>query len=63
MWLERLRPLFVSVAIGSLGYQAWVILSRPPALRTRPAKAMLAASVISNVVVLGLLVFVEIRYQ
>lgn len=63
LWLERLRPLFVSVALATLTYQVWAAFKGSSGTRRRSAKAMLAASVISNVLVLGVLIFTEFRYQ
>ena len=34
LWLERFQPLFVSLAICALGYQAWLVWRRPPHRRT-----------------------------
>ena len=62
-WLERLRPLFASVAILSLAYEAWALFSRPAALRSSLMKSFFAASVISIVAVMGLWIYVDIRYQ
>jgi hypothetical protein len=63
IWLERLRPLFISVALASLAYQVWAVFWGPAGTRTRSAKAMLTASVISNILVVGVLIFTEFRYQ
>ena|ERR1700722_12336738 len=62
-WLERLRPLFASVAILSLTYEAWAMFTRPAALRNVLMKSFFAASVISSVAVIGLWIYVDIRYQ
>jgi hypothetical protein len=62
-WLERLRPLFASVAIVSLAYEAWEIFCRPASSRTTLMKSFFAASVISSVAVMGVWVYLDIRYQ
>ena len=62
-WLLRLQPLFFAVAVGSLGYQAWAVKRRPPSLRTWGVKAILATSVVLNVMVIGGWIALEIRYR
>ena len=32
-WLQRLQPLFFTVAVGSLLYQLWIVRRRPATLR------------------------------
>ena len=34
LWLERFQPVFVSLAVCALGYQAWLVWRRPPHRRT-----------------------------
>ena len=63
LWLERLQPLFFAVAVASLGYEAWLVRSRPPAKRTWGMKTILAVSVALNVMVIGGWVALSIRYR
>ena len=62
-WLERLQPLFFTVAIASLAYQVWVVRRRPPSMRTRGMKIILAISVMLNLLVIGSWIVFSIRYQ
>ena len=62
-WLERLQPLFFTVAIGSLAYQIWIVGRRPPSMRTWGVKVILAASVILNVLVISGWIVLSIRYR
>ena len=43
-WLERFQPLFVSLSIWSLAYQAWLVWRRPPHRRTQRMLLMLWTS-------------------
>ena len=63
LWLQRLQPLFFAVAILSLAYQIWLIRTRPPMRRSFTVKAVLAASVLLNLVVVGGWVALLIRYR
>ncbi|HEX5431852.1 MAG TPA: hypothetical protein VFW83_07800 [Bryobacteraceae bacterium] len=63
LWLQRLQPVFFCVALGALGYQVWVVRRRPPFLRTRGIKAILAASVALNVALVAGWLALSIRYQ
>lgn len=62
-WLERLQPVFIGVALGALAYQCSLVYRRPPSLRTRGMKAILAASVGVNVAVLGAWATLWFRYR
>lgn len=62
-WLERLTPLFFTVAVGSLVYQVWAVHTRPPALRTRGVKLILAVSLVLNILVIGGWIVLAIRYR
>lgn len=62
-WLERLTPLFFTVAVGSLVYQVWAVRTRPPALRTRGVKLILAVSLVLNILVIGGWIVLAIRYR
>ena len=63
LWLQRLQPLFFAVAILSLGYQIWLVRSRPPKGRKWTVKAVLAASLLLNFVVVGGWIALLIRYR
>jgi hypothetical protein len=63
LWLQRLQPLFFAVAIVSLAWQVWVVWHRPPFLRTRGVKVILASSLSLNALVIGTWVFLLIRYR
>jgi hypothetical protein len=62
-WLQRLQPLFFTVAVLSLVYQIWAVRSRPPFLRTRWIKTILAISLVLNAVVIGGWIALSIRYR
>lgn len=63
LWLERLQPLFFALALGSLTYQILIYRRRPPFLRTRGVKAILATSVIVTLAVMGSWVALWFRYR
>ena len=62
-WLQRLQPLFITVAVGSLVFQVWAVYRRPPELRTFGIKAILAASLTLNVVLIGGWIVLSVRYR
>ena len=62
LWLQRLQPLFFAVALVSLGYQIWLIRTRPPTRKKASVKAVLAASLALNLVVVGGWLTLLIRY-
>ncbi len=62
-WLERLQPVFFTVAIVSLFYQGWIVKRRPPSLRTWGVKFIFGASVALNFLVLGAWVVLWFRYR
>ena len=62
-WLERLRPLFFLVAVGSLVYQVWAVRRRPPFLRTWGVKTILVSSLVVNVLVIGAWIVLWFRYR
>jgi hypothetical protein len=62
-WLERLKPLFFTVAIGSLLYQGWAVHRRPPFLRTWGVKTIFVTSVVVNSLVIGLYIVIWFRYR
>ena len=34
LWLQRLQPVLVTIAIAALSYQAWLVWRRPARLRS-----------------------------
>jgi hypothetical protein len=62
-WLQRLQPLFFTVAVVSLVYQVWAVRRRPPFLRTWGIKTILGISLFLNVLVIGIWIFLAIRYR
>ncbi len=62
-WLEKLQPLFLVLAVGSLVYQVWAVFHRPPAKRTFGMKAILGLSFFVNGLLLAGWVVLTIRYQ
>jgi len=62
-WLERLAPLFFTVAVGSLVYQVWAVSKRPAVMRTWAVKAILTVSLVLNVLVIGGWIVLAIRYR
>ena len=61
-WLQRLQPVFLTVALGSLAYESWLVRRQLPALRTIGVKAILGASLVVNLAVLGSWVVLWFRY-
>ena len=62
-WLERLQPLFFTVAIGSLVYQSWIVWRRPPSLRTWGIKTIFSISLSLNVLIIGAWIVLWFRYR
>lgn len=62
-WLERLKPLFFTVAVVSLVYQVWAVRRRPPFLRTWGVKTILASSLVLNFLVIGSWIVLWFRYR
>jgi hypothetical protein len=63
IWLERLQPLFLSVAILSLAYQIWLVRTRPQTQRRATVKAVLASGILLNFLVIGGWLALLIRYR
>jgi hypothetical protein len=62
-WLQRLQPVFFSLAVASLIYQVWVVRRRPPSMRTGSVKSILGISVLLNgLLVIGWVV-ISVRYR
>ena len=62
-WLERLQPLFLAIAVGSLAYQGWAVRRRPPFLRTWGIKAIFGVSLVLNLAVIGTWIVLWFRYR
>ncbi len=62
IWLQRLQPLFFAMAIGGLAYQIWIVRRRPPTLRTRGVKTILAISLAINGLLIAGWIVIMIRY-
>ena len=62
LWLERLQPVFFSVALASLVHQVWLVWRSAPDRRTRGMKLTLAASLFVNAVMIAGWIFLSIRY-
>jgi hypothetical protein len=63
LWLQRLQPLFFTVAAGSLVYQAWLVGRRAPGQRTLGIKTIFSISLALNLVVIGGWIALSIRYR
>jgi len=57
-----LQPVFLTVAVGSLAYEAWLVRRQLPGLRTAGVKAIFAASLVVNLLVLGSWIVLSFRY-
>ena len=62
-WLQRLQPLFFTVAVGSLLYQLWIVRRRPATLRRWGVKTILALSLALNVLVVTTWIVLSVRYR
>lgn len=62
-WLERLQPVFITLAVGALAYEGWLVHRRPRFLRTRGMLAILWGSIVINILVLGAWVVLWFRYR
>ena len=62
-WLERLQPVFLALALGSLVYQVLIVKRRPPFLRTWGVKAILGMSLVLNLAMVGTWVVLWFRYR
>ena len=61
--LQRLQPLFFTVAVGALIYQIWIVQRRPSSSRAPGVKTVLAVSVLLNTLMIGSWVVFSIRYR
>lgn len=62
-WLQRLQPVFFVAAIGALVYQGWLVHRRPPAKERWKVRAILAASLALNVMMIGGWIVISVRYR
>ena len=62
LWLERFRPMFAMLALGTLAYQSWLVLRRPRHRRTRAMLVILWISVATSLAVGTALVALQLRY-
>jgi hypothetical protein len=63
LWLQRLQPLFVSVAVFAVAYQAWLVVRRPPQRRSRKVLAIFWTSVAVNIIVFATWWALWLRYR
>ncbi len=63
IWLERLQPVFVAVALLSLVYQIWLVRTRPPKRRKWAIRTVLSVSVALNVIIFGGWLALLFRYR
>ena len=62
VWLERLQPLFFTLAVAALAYQIWIVWGRPPSLRTWAVKTVLGLSLAVNGLMITGWIVITIRY-
>jgi hypothetical protein len=63
LWLERFQPLFASLAVSTLAYQAWLVWRRPPHRRTPMMLRMLWGSFGITIAVGGAVAALWLRYR
>lgn len=63
LWLRVLQPLFVTVAIVALVYQAWLVWRRPPQRRTPRVLLILWSSIAVNGLIFGAWGLAWLRYR
>jgi hypothetical protein len=63
LWLQRLQPFFLTVALVSLAYECWLVHRQLPALRTKRTKAIFTVSLIVNLAVIGSWAILSFRYR
>ena len=62
-WLERLQPVFFTLALLALAYEIWLVKGRPRRKRSVKVWAMVAFSLSVNTIVVGAWVFLWFRYR
>jgi hypothetical protein len=60
--LQRLQPLFLTLALAALAYQGWLVRRQPPPLRTVGVRTIFGASLAVNALVMGSWVVLWFRY-
>jgi hypothetical protein len=63
VWLQRFQPLFASITIGTLAYQAWLVWRRPRHRRTRTMRVILWTSLSTSVAIGGGMFVLWLRYR
>ncbi|HTM47492.1 MAG TPA: hypothetical protein VL285_02350 [Bryobacteraceae bacterium] len=63
IWLQRLQPLFFTVAMGTLLYQLWIVRQRPPTLRRWGVKTILGLSLALNLMAVASWIVLSVRYR
>jgi hypothetical protein len=63
LWLERLQPAFVVIALGGIGWQSWLVFRRPASMRTVKILAIWGCSVAVVVSVFAAWVALTLRYR
>jgi hypothetical protein len=62
LWLERFQPMFLTIALTTVGYQAWLVMRRPRQRRTQMMLVMLWASAGTSLAMSLVLVALWVRY-
>lgn len=63
LWLQRLQPLFATLAVAALAYQGWLVWRRPVHRRTRAMLFILWASLGTSLLVLAAWFAAWVRYR
>jgi hypothetical protein len=63
LWLQRLQPLFATLAVAALAYQGWLVWRRPARRRTRAMLVILWVSLGTSLLVLAAWVASWVRYR
>ena len=63
VWLQRFQPVFASLAITALVYQAWLVWRRPARRRTRMMLVILWTSVSATVAIGAVMLVLWHRYR
>jgi hypothetical protein len=62
LWLERFQPIFIALALATLGHQAWLVMRRPRHRRTQMMLVILGASAGTSLAVGAVLIALWVRY-
>jgi hypothetical protein len=63
LWLERFQPLFASLTVCTLGYQAWLVWRRPHHRRTPTMRAIFWTSLGTSLALGAGLAALWLRYR